>query len=431
MLKNLKGLAGIICVLVLAACAGNGGGDTPATVDDTPAVIGDNVTLNVAIWDTNQAPGLTEIMDIFTERTGIQIELQVLTWGTYWTFMEAGAIGGDLPDVFWMHSGEVQRYMDAGMLLDLTSWIADSDYINLANYPQGVVNLYTWEGRNYAVPKDVDTIAIFYNRTMFEQAGVPTPQPGWTWEDLLEKAIALTDPEAGIYGFALPPSNGQAGWYNIIYAWDGYVINNETNTSGLNDPNTIAAMEFFESIIHAGVMPSLENMVENQPEVLFVNGIVAMVPEGSWMVPFYRDNEFSSEHANIAVMPQGPGGRHVSIFNGLGWSAASATDHPYEAWRLIEWFGSEEAQLMQAELGVTMSAFHGTSEAWANAVPHFNLQAYLDMMNDMVFRPYSRNTIVWNQSNEMGLVPVFMGEMSMRDALEQMYAQMSQALAQE
>ena len=67
---------------------------------------GDDVTLSVSIWDTNQEPGIKEILADFTEKTGIKTEISVVKWDEYWTMLEAGAQGGSLPDVFWMHSNE-------------------------------------------------------------------------------------------------------------------------------------------------------------------------------------------------------------------------------------------------------------------------------------------------------------------------------------
>jgi|GEM_PF-2955076 len=74
----------------------------------------DKVTLSVSIWDTNQEPGLKEIMDDFTKETGIETKISVVRWADYWTAMEAAAQGGALPDVFWMHSNESERYMSNG-----------------------------------------------------------------------------------------------------------------------------------------------------------------------------------------------------------------------------------------------------------------------------------------------------------------------------
>ena len=164
---------------------------------------GSDVTLSVAIWDNNQAPGLQEIIDDFTAKTGIQTKLSVVKWDEYWTMLEAGAQGGSLPDVFWMHSNESQRYMSNDMLLDLTDKIAASDVIDPANYPDDIWGLYTYEDKYYAVPKDIDTIALWYNKTMFDEAGLEYPTADWTWDDVTEAARKLTKDDGSQYGIAV------------------------------------------------------------------------------------------------------------------------------------------------------------------------------------------------------------------------------------
>ena len=99
--------------------------------------------------------------------------------------------------------------------------------------------------------------------------------------------------------------------------------------------------------------------------------------------------------------------------------------------KLIEYLGSEAAQTKQAELGVTMSAWDGTSEAWVNCAPEFNLQAYLDMRDDMVIRPYSRNTVTWeNRASEL-LKEAWAGNMTMEDTCKQIAEEMNATLAEE
>ena len=125
------------------------------------------------------------------------------------------------------------------------------------------------------------------------------------------------------------------------------------------------------------------------------------------MISSFKEEDYIKENCDCAVMPMdAESGRRVSIYNGLGWAAAANGDNTENAWKLIEYLGSEAAQTNQAELGVTMSAWDGTSEAWVNCAPEFNLQAYLDMRDDMVIRPYSEIPLHGKQSqraSERGL----------------------------
>lgn len=423
-------------VFSMAACGGSSDEGkkeegTEANKDSDKGSDSKDVELSVSIWDANQEPGLKEILADFTEETGIKTKLSVVKWEEYWTMLEAGAQGGSLPDVFWMHSNESERYMSNDMLLDLTDKIAESDKIDPENYPEDIWGLYTYDDKYFAVPKDVDTIALWYNKAMFDEAGLAYPTADWTWDDVTEAAKKLTKEDGSQYGLALRNDNNQAGYYNLIYDNGGYIISDDKTKSGWDDPKTIEAMEMLEGWIKDGVMPPLEVMAENGEDVLFQSGKVAMVPQGSWMVAAYRDNEYTAENCDLVELPKSATtGRRVSLYNGLGWAAAANGEHTEEAWKLIEYLGSKEAQKKQAELGITMSAYNGTSDAWAKSAD-FNLQAYINMMEDMEIRPYSKTTVTWeNEDNEI-LKSVYTGEKSMKDACKEMAEQMNEKLAEE
>ena len=430
-------LAGTMALSMAACGGGNSSSSSDSSssdaesTDSTDSSDSSDVTLSVTIWDSNQEPGLTQIMNDFTEKTGIKTKVSVVKWDEYWTLLESGAQGGSLPDVFWMHSNESERYMSNDMLLDLTDKIADSSEIDTANYPEDIWGLYTYEDKYYAVPKDVDTIALWYNKTMFDEAGLEYPTADWTWDDVTEAAKKLTKDDGSQYGLAMPNGSNQDGYYNLVYDNEGYIINDDKTQSGWDDPKTIEAMKTYEGWIKEGVMPSLETMSENGVDVLFESGKVAMVTQGSWMLAAYRDNEYTAANCDCVELPKSATtGRRASIYNGLGWAASATTEHPEEAWKLIEYLGSKEAQEKQAELGVTMSAYTGTSDAWAKSAD-FNLQAYLNMMDDMVIRPYSRSTVTWENEDSEIMKDVFSGDKTMEEACKAMADQMNECLADE
>ena len=417
-------------VFSMAACGGDSGSSGETKKEDSgDSGESDGGELSVSIWDTNQEPGLKEILADFTEETGIKTKLTVVKWDEYWTMLEAGAQGGSLPDVFWMHSNESERYMSNDMLLDLTDKIAESDKIDPENYPEDIWGLYTYDDKYYAVPKDVDTIALWYNKTMFDEAGLAYPTADWTWDDVSEAAKKLTKDDGSQYGLAVRNDNNQAGYYNLVYDNGGYIINEDKTKSGWDDPKTIEAMKTLEGWIKDGVMPSIETMSENGEDVLFQSGKVAMVLQGSWMVAAYRDNEYTAANCDLVELPKNAEtGRRASVYNGR--AAAANGEHTEEAWKLLEYLGSGEAQKKQAELGVTMSAYKGTSDAWAKSAD-FNLQAYLNMMDDMEIRPYSKTTVTWeNEDNEI-LKSVYTGEKTMEEACKEMADQMNEKLAEE
>ena len=404
-----------------------------AAEEEAPTSIGESVEgqLSVTIWDEGQRPGLQQIIDEWSAQSGIQATIQVVDWNNYWTLLEAGATGGELPDVFWMHSNVAQKYMENDQLLDLTDRIAASDKIDLGNYYEGIVNLYQSGGKQYAVPKDIDTIALWYNKTIFDEMNVPYPDDTWTWDDFADAAAKLTNDDH--WGYAIEPGNNQEGYYNTIYSMGGYVISDDKKTSGMDDPNSIKAMKLFTDMIAAGSCPDLATVSETAPNELLCAGKVAMSINGSWMLAGYRDNEYAAANCDVAVLPftNSPDDR-VSIYNGLGWAAAANTKNPDAAWSLIEYLGSKEAQLKQAELGVTMSAYMGTSDAWVNSVDCFDLNGHMKMLDaKLVFRPYSRDTTVWEDMMIEKLQDAWTGEKPVDEVCKDIAAEMNEDLAEE
>ena len=436
--KKILGLTlSVIAALSLSAC---GGGTSNNETTAGGASQGGETTANtgggkitVAIWDNGQKPGLQQIIDGYTAATGNQVDLQVITWEQYWTLLEAGASGGDMPDVFWMHSNEAQKYMENNILLDLTDRVAASDKLELDKFPEEIKNMYINGGKIYALPKDIDTIALWYNKTMFDEAGIAYPDENWTWDDYYDAAVKLTKPDGSQFGTAMNPSNNQDGWYNIVYSMGGYVISDDKKKSGMDDPNTLKAMEFVDKL-RKDAMPDATVMSETGTDVLLQSGKIAMLPQGSWMVAPFKENEYLTANCDVAVLPKdATTGKRVSLYNGLGWAANANTKNPDAAWGLIEWFTMKENQEKQAELGVTMAAYEGVSDLWKDNTDKFNLEPYLTMLkeSDLVFRPISRATVVWENQNNTNLVEAWSNNVSMDEACKKAAADMNELLAQE
>lgn len=430
MKKRFIGLAlCLMTTIIIAGCGQNKSGANTSKNDNVSSEKPESIT--VAIWDEGQKNGLQQIMDEWSKESSIKVNIDVVDWSKYWSMVEEGAANGNLPDVFWMHSNVAQMYMENGALLDLSDRIANSDKIELKNYYQGVVNLYQHDGKQYAVPKDIDTIALWYNKTIFDEMGVEYPNDKWTWNDFAEAAARLTNEDH--WGTAIRTNENQEGFYNTIYSMGGYVISNDKKSSGFDDPNTIKAITLFTDMIAAGSCPDYDTVVDTNPGDLFKEGKTAMAINGSWMLAGYRDNEYIAKNCDIAVLPftNDPSDR-VSIYNGLGWAAAADGKNADAAWSLIEFLGSKEAQIMQAKLGVTMSAYVGTSDDWVKSVDCFDLNGHMQMLDaKLVFRPYSKNTVVWEDLITEKLKDAWTGERPAEDVCKDIAKEMNEILANE
>ena len=395
-------------VLSLAACGGSSSSSSSGTAASGSGASGSG-ELQVNIWDNNQLAGLQQIADEWTEESGVKVKINVVDWDNYWTLLEAGASGGQMPDVFWMHSNTAQMYMENDLLLNLDDYIAKDDAIDLANYYEGVVELYNRDdnGSQYALPKDHDTIALLYNKAIFDKYGVEYPTDDWTWEDVRDAAAKITEAGKadGVYGYAINTSNNQDGWYNIIYDYGGQVITDDHKGTTIGSDEAKAGMEMLRQILEVSAPQTV--VAETGTDSLFNSGLAAMITQGSWMINTFYKAEHHDDYA-WAMLPyadvNGNGqcdkGERYSAYNGLGWAAAANTANPDAAYSLISYFCSEKAQKEQAALGVTMGGMKGVSEDFANAFEGMDVSAFTraEEEGDLFFRPYTRNTTVWEDA---------------------------------
>jgi multiple sugar transport system substrate-binding protein len=387
----------------------------------------EKVTISYGLWDSNQAKLIQKIADSFEEETGIHVDIQVNGWSDYWTGLEAAATGGSLPDTFWMHSNNIYYYAANDQLLDLTSYIEKSSDIDLKNYPEGLNQIYNLNGKQYAIPKDYDTIGLWYNKTMFDAAGVAYPDDTWTWDDLKAAAKKLTKPDGSQYGF-LAALHSQEGYYNFVYQNGGTIVTADKK-SGYDDPKTVEAMEYYFNFVREGLSPAITDDAARAEA--FQNGLCAMALFGSWNLSGFAANDYIKNNCDVAVLPTSNNGGKASIFNGLGNCIAANTKHPEESWKWIDYLSNEAGQKKQAELGIAISAFNNTADAWTAAYPMFNVKCYLDMVSYAQIRPYTNLTSAWEDKAYELLTDVYTNGGDVAGACKNVANMMNDAIAQE
>ncbi len=393
------------------------------------SVLAKSVTLRYGLWGRNQLPAMEEIIKEFQEiHPNINVKIELTPFKQYWTKLETAAIGGTLSDVFWMNGPNFIKYAANGILLPITDFI-NKDNIVLGNYPQSLVDLYTFEGVNYALPKDFDTIGLWFNKELFDAAGISYPDESWDWAQLIDSAQKLTDPAAGVWGIAAVLED-QAGYYNTIYQAGGYIISEDKKSSGHNQSEAIAGLKFWTDLIHLyKVSPTLAQMTDTSAINMFESGKVAMLYHGSWNQIRFANNEYTRDRVDVAVLPKGK--ERAVVIHGLGNVIAANTKHPEEAWKFLKFLGSKRAAEIQANTGTVIPAFNGTQNAWVQANPYFNLQVFIDMVDYSKPYPISKDSGKWVELETKYFRRAWAGQIRIEDAVKEVAQGMNQYLAQE
>ncbi|PYI57343.1 ABC transporter substrate-binding protein [Paenibacillus flagellatus] len=424
--------------LAAAGCSGGSGGANPSSggakpADSAPAKTeapAKQVTLSYALWDKNQVPAMEEIIKKFKEKQpNIDVKIELTPSGKeYWQKMETAAIGGTLPDVLWMNGPNIVKYASNGMLMAIGDQVKASG-LDLKNYPESLVNLYTVGGKLYGIPKDFDTVGMWYNKKMFDEAGVKYPDGNWDWNAVVEAAKKLTNPGKGVWGIAAD-MNSQEAYYNTIIQAGGGVISDDKKKSGYDSPEAIAGLKFWTDLIHVHkVSPTLAQMTDTTPIKLFESGKVAMLWAGSWNAIEFAKNEFTKDKVDVAALPKQK--QQGVVIHGLANVISAKTKNPKEAWTFVSFLGSKEAAEILAKTGTVIPAFNGTQTTWVKSTPQFNLQVYIDMLSYSKPYPVSKDTSKWNNLETEYFKKAWTGELKIEDAAKQVATKMNEFLAQE
>jgi ABC-type sugar transport system, periplasmic component len=426
MKKNIKKLISVIAatVVVGSMLVGCGGNNSTSKESDK------NATLTYSIWDKNQKPGMEAIAAAFHEKNpNITVNVEVTPWDQYWTKLDAGASSGTLPDVFWMHSSNFLKYANGGALMDLTDKIKNSKDVSMSNFPNDLVSLYTANGKNYAIPKDYDTIALWYNKTMFDAKGIPYPDGTWDWNKLLEVAQKLNDPANGVYGF-LSPVDSQQNYYDLIFQNGGEVLSADKKKSGYDKKETKEAIQFAVDFSQKyKVSPTVQQFADTSRDQYFESGKGAMAFFGSWMVSEFKSNEYVAKNCDVAILPFGK--QKATMYNGLGNAVSAKSKNADAAWKFVEFMGTKEANTIQAEKGAAIPAYKGTEQAWVDNNKQFNVKVYPQMLEYAHIFPNSETRSKWDPKETEIFSKVWSGGLSVEDGCNQMAKEMNDLLATE
>ena len=411
---------------VLATATGCGDGSSGNPMESEEHHSGP-VTLTYGLWDETQMPAMKKIIAEFEKANPkISIRTELTPWDSYWTKLQTAATGGTAPDVFWMTLAYFQLYASNEQLLPLTISIADAK-IEMAQYEPAITKGYTWGKDVYALPKDIDSIALWYNKKLFAEAGLRAPDASWGWSDVLAAAKRLTT--GTVKGIAAYLSDQQT-YYNTIPQNGGYVISGDGRKSGIGAPEAIGGLQFWTDMINKyHVSPTLQQMTDTDPQQMLASGRVAMYYGGSWEAVALKAIPYAKQHVEVAPIPKGKVRKTVS--NGLGNVIYAKTKYPREAWQFVKFLGSARAAEIQAQTGAVIPATKSMQNAWVASTPEFHLQTFIDEFQYNYPFPVSVNTPVWRDYMTKALTDAWTGAKPTASVAKDIARQMDTALSKE
>lgn len=407
-----------------------GGGKNSSENEGGDETGNDKVTLTYTTWNENQKDSIQDTIDGFNKvYPDINVEIQITPWNEYWTKLEAAASSGNMADIVTMHTNTIAKYVNGGKLEQLDDLTEYDETFSYENYPEGITKLFTFDDAHYGVPKDKDCVILVYNKEIFDNAGVPYPDATWDWNDLKEAAEKLTDKEKGIYGFNAY-NNSQEGWGNFLYQNGGSIIDEENNVSGLDNPKSIEAMEFYMDLFN-NCSPSPEMQAETDYLTMFATGTVAMQPQGNWQLNYYTDNENMKDKVAIAPLPMANDGTRATQSNGIALSIPKDCKNMEAAKKFVAYASSKQG-MEDAAQGPAIPAYNGVEEVWSEAHKDlYDTSVILDGLTYGVQFVGTESKTQWEAvMNDYG-AKIMNGEISVEEGFTQASKEMNEILATE
>ena len=259
--------------------------------------------------------------------------------------------GGEPPDVASLHGAYYLSFADSGALYDLDKFISQDPDFDLDDFHPRLVKMCRWKGKLYSLPRYTSLYALFYNKDIFDAAGVPYPsqQGEWTWGDYLNTVRKLT---IDIDGDGRPDQWGCYidFWGARIYPWlwqnGAHLMDPARQRLTLDTPEAIEALTFLVDLRHKyNVTPAPTPGERNEGLELFCQGKVATYLSGPWDVTeLKRRAQFAWD---VWHLPKKK--RRATMLGTENYVVLAGTKHPKEAWELFKFLLSKDSQAFMAE----------------------------------------------------------------------------------
>ncbi|MEO5795948.1 MAG: sugar ABC transporter substrate-binding protein [Rhodoferax sp.] len=343
------------------------------------------VEVKYLLWDSMQLPAYKQCAADFEKKNpGTTIKISQSGWDDYWNTISTGFVSGTAPDVFTNHLAKYPEFAKNDQLVDLAPLI-QRDKVDTAAYAPGLFDIWGRDGKQYGLPKDWDTIGFVVNMEMAKKAGVTladlqgmtwNPKDGGSFEQIVRKLSVdtagnnATSPnfdkkKVSVYGYQTPRGAagmmGQTEWSHFAES-NGFKFQDKPWDPKFyyDDPKLVETIAYIASLPGKGLSASFENTKSLGTDAMFVAKKVAIVPQGSWMINYFKSNA-KFENAWVPL-PTGPTGTRATMFNGLADSIWAGSKVKADAWKWVKYLGSVDCQSVIADSGVVFPAIKGQAE---------------------------------------------------------------------
>jgi multiple sugar transport system substrate-binding protein len=351
---------------------------------------------------------------------------------------------GSQPDVLYIHYLQTSIFGSQGVLLDLGKYTSQDKAFNAGDLVKGVADHFAYKDKQYGVPWYSGPHTLLFNKTLFRNAGVKTPdeyekEGKWTWDTLRELAQKTTRGQAGspdrTIGLAPISSINRLGRVErLVWQNGGELFDKDKTKSMFSSPATLGAMQFWADL---HTKDRVVTTAEEQRQLVasgsaFLSGKVAMeygIARDAMTTPVEAASKNGFE-LGLVPLPKGKAGRQ-NIDGPQAYGVGSATKAPDAAWQLVKWWAEEPMQAERLELGASVPVRTSMQKhkSFTGALRPFESQATLEEAAKTVRAPHSPANLADIEAVlAENWTAILNGSKSVKDAMDELQAQVDRLL---
>lgn len=411
-----RSLAVATAVVIAGGLTAGCGGDGQESPGGSKAGNG-AVTLTWSMWasGTEDRNAWQKVADQVTQKNpNIKITLETSPFNDYFTKLGTRLAGGSAACIVSMQSLRTGGYVSGMLPLDD---LIKKNGLDTADFDSSIMAGLASGGKQYALPYDVGSLILTYNKDLFKAAGVPEPKVGWSVADFESAAKKLTT--GGKYGFVAYPS--ALGMFSMIRSKTGAEPMDASGKLTLTtEPMTTGFQWYADLVAKQGVAPKVPGVNNNWAETQFLSGSVAMSVNGPWSVLELKAQ--AKFDVGLATIPAGPNGTK-SYSAGSGFGISQSCPYPDEAFKAISTMTSADVLGQLGAVGRAYPARKSVQNKWyENAFE--GAKPVLDAANASA-KPF-RTTTNWDPVEKLLAqygIQAFNGQATAADVLSQVQQQ--------
>ncbi|HEX6923202.1 MAG TPA: ABC transporter substrate-binding protein [Bacillales bacterium] len=416
------GMSAVLIGSVLSGCSSSdntSGGNSGGNSDQGSGSKQEPVKITLTGWQSNptEQKRLKQVVASFEEKyPNIDVEIKAIA-EQYMSVLKTRLVGGKAGDVFYLDAFVAPSLIKKGVLQPLDQYVTED--FDIDDFQDPLLNAFKFDGKIYGFPKDYSTLALFYNKKMFEKAGIKEPPK--TFKELRADAKKLT--HGKVYGLGVAPQ--LARLYNIAQAKGGQVVKN--NKANFASPKVVEALKpIIEMHLKdkTAVVPS--EVGTKNTGAAFGQGKVAMVLEGPWNIPYFKE-AFPDLKYGIAEPPKFYGKKTTMAFT-VAYVMNKASDHKKASWKLISYLTGKKGMKQWTKGGIALPTRKSVAKELGYAdsklrAPFVKSASYATVWQAGVNLP-----IINTNFNNM-FTSAFLGEQPLAQAMKKGQKQANEAIA--